>query len=50
MLTSHTVKLWERVIEHHLRNNEDLYESTLFHTQKVNHGSHFHNKTSDGAI
>jgi hypothetical protein len=32
------------------RNNEDLYEPNWFHARKVNHVSHFLNKTSNGAL
>ena len=50
-LMSHTMKLWKRVIEHRLRaNNAGLYEPIWFHARKVNHGSHFLNKTSYGAV
>jgi hypothetical protein len=63
---SHTMTLWERVVEHHLREitrisinkfglmfrkvSDDLYKPIWFHARKVNHGSHFLNKISDRAI
>ena len=49
-LMSHTMKLWERVIEHRLRAITRVYKPIWFHARKVNHGSHFLNKTSYGAV
>ena len=48
-LMSHTMKLWERVMEHE-NNNVGLYEPIWFHARNVNHGSHFLNKTSYGVV
>ena len=48
-LMSHTMKLWERVIEHRLRRKCDL-KPIWVHACKVNHGGDFLNTTIDGEI
>ena len=49
-LMSHTMKLWESYRASLESNNAGLYEPIWFHARKVNHGSHFLNKTSYGAV
>ena len=44
-LMSHTMKLWESYRASLESNNAGLYEPIWFHARKVNHGSHFFNKT-----
>ena len=50
-LMSHTMKLWERVIEHRLRRVTSVTQKLIWvHTWKVNHGGDFLNTTIDGEI
>ena len=50
-LMSHTMKLWERVIEHRLRAITWVSMNQFgFMPGRSNHGSHFLNKTSYGAV
>ena len=49
-LMSHTMKLWESYRASLESSNVGLYEPIWFHARKVNHGSHFLNKTSYGAV
>ena len=49
-LMSHTMKLLESYRALLESNNAGLYEPIWFHAQKVNHGSHFLNNISYGAV
>ena len=49
-LMSHTMKLWERVIEHRLRRVTSDPKPIWVHAWKVNHGGDFLNTTIDGEI
>src|SRR4051812_8114764 len=49
-LMSHTMKLWERVIEHRVRGMTRDQKSIWFHAWKVDHGSHFLGTTTYGEI
>ena len=50
-LMNHTMKLWERVIEHRLRAITWVSMNQFgFMPGRSNHGSHFLNKTSYGAV
>ena len=50
-LMSHTMKLWERVIEHRLRRVTSVTQKPIWvHAWKVNYGGDFLNTTIDGEI
>ena len=50
-LMSHTMKLWERVIEHRLRRVTSVTPKPIWvHAWKVDHGGDFLNTTIDGEI
>ena len=47
---SHTMKVWERVIEHRLRRVTSVTQNQFGFAWKVNHGGDFLNTTIDGEI
>ena len=49
-LMSHTMKLWEKVIEHRLRRVKCDPKPVWVHAWKVDHGGDFPNTTIDGDI
>jgi hypothetical protein len=50
-LMSHTIKLWERVIEHRLRERTSVTQNQFgFHAWEINYGGHFITKTTYGEI